>query len=120
MAENVIGTPSHLCFPGRECAACRAYMAQERKRNDDEAREILNERSARKGWGGKWPCYYGRCGTAGEPSSILHDPADLVLIIAERALRYHVRFEHEIGTTGRVAICRPCHRRMRDRTLFDD
>ncbi|GAA4954700.1 hypothetical protein GCM10023238_21640 [Streptomyces heliomycini] len=111
--------PSHLCMPGRSCAECRAYDRYQRERNDDEAREALNERSVRKGWGGKWPCYLGYCGTAGEPSSILHDPADLVLIIASRATRYRVRLR-TIGDTDRAVVCRPCHARMEQRIWFDD
>ncbi|MFF6808616.1 hypothetical protein ACFZAG_01785 [Streptomyces sp. NPDC012403] len=120
MAEDVVGTPWHLCPPGQECAACRVYERQQREHKDAEARRILDERSARKEWGGKWPCYYGWvCATKGDTESRLHDPSEMVLIIAERAMRYRVRLK-DIGDTGRAVVCRPCHQHMRDRTLFDD
>lgn len=85
-----------------------------RELTEETARERLNSQSIRKGWDGKWPCFSGACQIGDDPTTILHDPAELSFAIASRMFtQFGTIFPHTIGKTGLVVLCHPCTERER-------
>lgn len=113
--------PSHLCMPGRSCAECRTYDRYQRESKDDEARDILDERSARKGFGGRWPCHIAMCYDGESRDSVLHSPEVLTLVhVARTRERYRVVGLKPVGGTDRAPVCGPCLGKLRAHTMWDD
>jgi hypothetical protein len=110
--DNLLGLP-----PGM----LSYYEPGQRTKREAEARKLLDERSARKGWNGRWPCYVAFCAESGGIADLLHEPRTMTLMIAARASEtYKVRFARKIGDTGLVAACAQCRAQLRRNVMFDD
>ena len=133
-ADNSAAQGRRLSAPLSEKAAARRAafetVSGEREWRDSTAREVLDKRSADKGWDGLWPCHFGQCVTDGLRDNPLWQPADLTLIHVSRAFElYRTGLkpvldksipEEYARNTDRAPVCRHCQEFMRDRVRFDD